>query len=144
MPTAIKKDIIMYRYRYLFIIVMLFIVTMPIFAQSGDVDVDIPDIPAGQQVTITYRVRVNEALPIGTQFILDQGRVTVGNETILTDDPRITGNTDITRTLAGLSAKALPATGETPWWRTIALIAGVAVILAGVVTMIGRKISVRA
>jgi len=64
-----------------------------------------------------YRVRVNQNLPIGTQFILDQVRITVGNETLLTDDPRITGNTDITRTLAGLSAKTLPATGETPWWR---------------------------
>jgi hypothetical protein len=70
--------------------------------------------------------------------------VTVGNETILTDDPRITGNTDITRTLAGLSAKALPATGETPWWRNIALIAGVAIILAGAVTLLlGRNVLAR-
>jgi hypothetical protein len=124
------------------LLIIMGMLAVPAFAQSGDVDVDIPDIPAGQQVTITYRVRVNEALPIGTQFILDQGRVTVGNETILTDDPRITGNTDITRTLAGLSAKALPATGETPWWRNIALIAGVAIILAGAVTLISRKVSV--
>ena len=124
----------------LFFIVLL-ITAMPVFAQSGDVDVDIPDIPAGQQVTITYRVRVNELLPIGTQFILDQGRVTVGNETILTDDPRITGNTDPTRTLAGISAKSLPATGETPWWRTVILIAGVAIILAGAVTLLlGRNV----
>ena len=123
------------------IFIVLLMTAVPVFAQSGDVDVDIPDIPAGQQVTITYRVRVNELLPIGTQFILDQGRVTVGNETILTDDPRIAGNTDITRTLAGISAKALPATGETPWWRTIALIAGVAIILAGAFTLVSRKVS---
>ena len=123
------------------IFIVLLMTALPVFAQSGDVDVDIPDIPAGQQVTITYRVRVNESLPIGTQFILDQGRVTVGNETILTDDPRITGATDPTRTLAGISAKALPATGETPWWRNIALIAGVAIILAGAVTMMSRKVS---
>jgi len=126
------------RFRIIAILIMLFALAMPTFAQSGDVDVDIPDIPAGGQVTITYRVRVNQNLPIGTQFILDQGRITVGNETLLTDDPRITGNTDITRTLAGLSAKTLPATGETPWWRDVAIIAGVALVMAMAVTLLAR------
>jgi len=121
------------------IIFTLFLTTIPALAQSGDVDVDIPDIPAGQQVTITYRVRVNQNLPIGTQYILDQGRITVGNETLLTDDPRITGTTDITRTLAGLSAKALPATGETPWWRDVAIIGAVALVLATVITLFITK-----
>jgi len=118
--------------------IVLLMTTMSTLAQSGDVDVDIPDIPAGQQVTITYRVRVNQNLPIGTQYILDQGRITIGNETLLTDDPRITGTTDITRTLAGLSAKTLPATGETPWWRDMALIAGVALVMALAVTLLAR------
>jgi len=127
------------RFRIIAILIMLFALAMPTFAQSGDVDVDIPDIPAGGQVTITYRVRVNQNLPIGTQFILDQGRITVGNETLLTDDPRITGNTDITRTLAGLSAKTLPATGETPWWRDVALIAGVALVLSTAITIFVTK-----
>lgn len=129
----------MRHYRIFLVITIFLFATMSTLAQSGDVDVDIPDIPAGQQVTITYRVRVNQNLPIGTQYILDQGRITVGNETLLTDDPRITGATDITRTLAGLSAKALPATGETPWWRDVALIAGVALVMATAITVFITK-----
>jgi hypothetical protein len=121
------------------IFIVLLITTMPVFAQSGDVDVDIPDIPAGQQVTITYRARVNSTLPVGLQFITDQGRITVNGETLLTDDPRVTGNTDPTRTAVGISATALPATGETPWWRTVIFIGGVALVLAGAVTLLMGK-----
>ncbi|MCU0482496.1 MAG: hypothetical protein MUE54_14970 [Anaerolineae bacterium] len=128
------------RSRFILIaIMMLFVVVIPTYAQSDDVDVDIPDIPAGQQVTITYRVRVNDRLPIDTRYIIDQGRIIIGGETLLTDDPRLTGNTDPTLTLAGLSAKALPATGEIPWWRNVLIIGSVALVMAMAVTLLLGK-----
>lgn len=127
------------RSRFILIIMMMLFIAVPILAQSDDVDVDIPDIPAGQQVTITYRVRVNERLPIDTRYIIDQGRITIGGETLLTDDPRLTGNPDPTLTLAGVSAKSLPATGEVPWWRTVLVIGGVAFVMAMAVTLLLGK-----
>ncbi len=121
--------------------IVLLITATPVFAQSDDVDVDIPDIPAGQQVTITYRARVNSTLPVGLQFISDQGRITVNGETLLTTDPRVAGNNNPTRTAVGISATALPATGETPWWRTIIFIGGVALVIAGAITLLmGRNV----
>jgi hypothetical protein len=121
------------------LLIIMGMLAVPAFAQTDDVDIDIPDIPAGQQVTVTYRARVNSTLPVGLQFITDQGRITVNGETLLTDDPRVTGNTDPTRTAVGISATALPATGETPWWRTVIFIGGVALVLAGAVTLLMGK-----
>ncbi len=118
--------------------IVLLITAMPAFAQSDTVNVDIPDIPAGQQVTITYRARVNDSLLLGLQFIADQGRITVNGETLLTDDPRVAGDNNPTRTAVGISVSSLPATGETPWWRNIALIAVMALGIAGAVTVMSR------
>jgi hypothetical protein len=125
--------------RKIIVVLIIFMLTVPAFAQTGDVDVTIPDIPAGSQVTITYRVQVNQNLPIDTRYIIDQGRITIGNETLLTDDPRLTGNSDATLTLAGLSAKALPATGEIPWWRDVLIIGAIALVLATLVTLFVTK-----
>ncbi|MCL4255914.1 MAG: hypothetical protein KJ043_19305 [Anaerolineae bacterium] len=124
--------------------IVLLITAMPTFAQTGDVDVDIPDVPAGQQVTVTYRARVNTVLPLGLQFIVDQGRITLNGQTLLTDDPRVTGSIDPTRTGVSPSATTLPATGETPWWRTVIFIGGVAFVMALAVTFLLSKQPTRA
>jgi len=121
------------------LMLILLMTTFPTFAQTGDVDVDIPDVPAGQQVTVTYRVRVNNVLPLGLQFIVDQGRITLNGQTLLTDDPRVTGSIDPTRTAVSPSATSLPATGEAPWWRTVIFIGGVAFVMALAVTFLLSK-----
>ncbi len=128
------------RFRIIAILMlMLLMTTIPAVAQTDDVDIDIPDVPAGQQVTVTYRVRVNQNLPLGLQFIVDQGRVTLNGQTLLTDDPRVTGSLDPTRTAVSPSATSLPATGETPWWRTVVFIGGVAFVMALAVTFLLSK-----
>lgn len=129
----------MKKYAIAILITIFLMTTIPAFAQTGDVDVDIPDVPAGQQVTVTYRARVNTVLPLGLQFIVDQGRITLNGQTLLTDDPRVTGSIDPTRTAVSPSATSLPATGETPWWRTVIFIGGVAFVMALAVTFLLSK-----
>lgn len=96
------------------------------------VNVDIDDIPSGQQITITYSVLVNQNLPQGLLFIQNQGRVTGSNfDAILSDDPQTTLENDSTNTPVGftLNVAQLPNTGELPWTRHILLSALVAMLI---------------
>lgn len=113
------------------LIVLLWLV--PAAAAQSSVVTGLPDLPPGQQVTIRYAARVNEALPPGLQYIVDQGVITSSSgERVLTDDPAVAGDANSTRTLVGftLNVGELPNTGETPWWRILLLSLGAASLAA--------------
>lgn len=93
---------------------------------AQNVDLALPDLASGQQITLTYDVEVNAPLPAGLQFIVNQGQVVDANGTIiLTNDPTVTGLNTPTRVQVGfnLPVLELPATGETPLTREVILIA---------------------
>ena len=88
-------------------------------AAQDDIDLPLPEIPPGQEVTVTYQVRVNEDLPPNLSVISQQGTVIGANfGPVLTDDPATEIGLDATLTQLGfnLGVAELPATGEPPWW----------------------------
>lgn len=107
------------------ILLALLLVGGALTAIAQDVDEPIGNIPPGQQVTITYDVTVNENLPQGLQYIINQGTVTGSNiDAILSNDPDTPEQAnDTTRTRVGftLDVEELPSTGETPWYRIVLL-----------------------
>ena len=69
--------------------------------QPGDstVRVTIPSIPVGGQVTITFRVTIEDPLPAGVTRIANQGLISSDNvPPIFTDDPDTPGPDDATAT----------------------------------------------
>jgi hypothetical protein len=101
---------------------------------AQNVDQFVGDIPAGQQVTVTYDVVVNDGLPAGLQFISNQGIVTGANfGTIVSSDPAVAQLGSETRTPVGftLEVTQLPATGETPWTRIVILSGIIALTITG-------------
>ena len=129
---------------YLIILVSSLLFTLPTFAQDA-VDVDLGDIPAGQQRVISYNATVNENLPEGLLFIHNQGRVTGSNfDTVLSDDPQTNVGGDSTDTAVGftLSVAELPSTGELPWARNLLISALLALILSLGFYAVNRRTSV--
>lgn len=127
------------QHKILTIFMLIYVMSFSALATSaqGSVGLDLGDIPAGQQITITYEVSVNETLPEGLQFISNQGVVTSSNLAgVLSDDPDTVAAFDETRTPVGLTlgVALLPATGETPWWYLWVVSLGIALaITAGAV-----------
>lgn len=118
--------------KYLSLIITSLLFSLPISAQDS-VDVDLGNIPAGQQVTISYNVTVNNNLPEGLLFISNQGRVTGSNfDAVLSDDPQTPATGDSTNTAVGftLNVAQLPSTGELPWMRNLLISGMVALIVS--------------
>ena len=107
--------------RYMkWVLVGLLLVLVPTVAAQNDVDVPIPDIPPGQELTITYQVTINDELTPNVTTIRNQGTVTGSNfGPVFTDDPVTAADGDPTETQLGfnLAVDELPSTGESPWWR---------------------------
>lgn len=121
--------------KHIFIVVLLMSLWagVGVVSAQGDVDLDLGDIPAGQQVTITYEASVNETLPEGLRFITNQGVVTSDNfPDILSDDPANQVDDDETLTPVGFTLPVieLPNTGESPWYRMLLTSAIVSLIVA--------------
>lgn len=107
---------------------------------QGDIDLDLGDIPSGQQVTITYDVTVNDDLPSGLLFITNQGIVSgQGFDPILSNDPDTVEGDDATNTQVGftLQVTQLPQTGESPIYRWVLISAVIAMLatIGGLVTI---------
>lgn len=93
------------------------------------VNVDLPNLAGGHQVSLTYRVRIG-AYPFDMAFVDNQGVVSGTNfADVLTDDPNTAQASDPTRTFLLARVRELPATGETPFWRDMLLVGGL--VLAG-------------
>ena len=109
------------------LIIALLLIVPSAMAQ---VNVNVGDIPAGQQVIITYDVTVNEDLPQGLQFVSNQGTASGNGFVVLSDDPDTLAVSDETRTAVGLTIAVgeLPATGEGFWLYNLLLSAIVAVV----------------
>jgi hypothetical protein len=68
-------------------------------AQAGGVSVNIGTLPAGESVTITFQVTVNDPPPAGVTQVSNQGTVSSTNFVdVLTDDPSVAGANDPTVT----------------------------------------------
>ncbi|RMG78210.1 MAG: hypothetical protein D6712_21845 [Chloroflexi bacterium] len=96
--------------------------------QANDtLQVNIGTIDAGQQVEFTYVVTIDDDLPITVNSISAQGLISGSNfDSIVTDDPATVDiQGDATTTLMRVRVQSLPDTGETPWWRTPAIIIGI-------------------
>jgi hypothetical protein len=127
----VKEEHIMRKLIALFIILL---VLVPAVSAQDAVDVPLPDIPSGQQVTITYDMRVNDNLPPGLQYIVNQGVVTGSNfAPVLSDDPNTATAFDQTRVAVGftLPVAALPGTGQTPLWAQLARVVAALGLAAG-------------
>lgn len=116
-------------------IALILVLSLGVIASSaqGNVSVPLDDIPAGQQVTITYNVTVN-TLPEGLLFIENQGLVTGLNfDDMYSNDPDSEADGDETLTPVGftLDVVQLPNTGENPWYR-IPIISGIIALLVSV------------
>ncbi|HEV2764506.1 MAG TPA: Calx-beta domain-containing protein, partial [Pyrinomonadaceae bacterium] len=63
-------------------------VTAAAFDHNGTVHINIGTLPAGDSVTITFQVTVNDPIPAGTTQVCNQGQVSGTNfSTVNTDDP---------------------------------------------------------
>ncbi|MBK7318043.1 hypothetical protein [Candidatus Villigracilis affinis] len=79
----------------------LFLAVQPAPMRSGETvgPISIGALPAGESVTIKFRVTVDNPLPAGKIQISNQGTVSGGNfANVLTDDPSAGGASDATVT----------------------------------------------
>lgn len=110
------------QFKTITVIVLFFVLNLPAMSTVAQDDVSVPlgDIPAGQQITITYDTTV-QTLPEGTLFIQNQGIVTGNNfnaSIFYSSDPDTTsGGQTLTPVGFTLSVGSLPQTGQAPWWR---------------------------
>ena len=127
------------------ILLALLLVGGALTVAAQDVDEPLGNIPPGQQVTITYDVTVNQNLPQGLQYIINQGRVTGRNiDAVLTNDPdTLEQADDATRTRVGftLDVEELPSTGETPWYRIVLLSGLFALVVSASGMLVYRKVN---
>ena len=85
------------------ILALLGVTSFAVFAQ-GSVNIPLGNIPAGQQITITYDATVNQALPSGLQYIVNQGVLSGDNiDDVLSDDPDIFSQTNDDPTLTAVT-----------------------------------------
>jgi len=120
-------------------IMLIGLLTTSSLAQE-DITLDLGTIPAGQQITITYDVTVNDDLPAGALFITNQAVVSgQGFNPVLSDDPDTIELDDATRTQLGftLQVTQLPQTGENPFYRHVLISAliGFLVTIGGMITL---------
>lgn len=110
-------------------------------------DVIIPQIPSGQELSFTYRVEVNRNLPDTIEFAKNELNIILNNERIYVVDnsvrfPRgaLTTNTPLTQQEILATVTALPATGEIPWWRDLLIVVSVVLAVIAIwVTIVSIK-----
>ncbi len=124
----------------LFLLVSLFLSNLVQAQTTLFNDINVPSLPAGYEVTLSFEAQVPSDLAPGARI---SAQATVNADalasSVISDDPATSGAFfDPTLTPTELGVSELPATGQSPWWRT-ALLWGGPLLALGALFLILRS-----